>query len=453
MLGLDSARKPLQPQQLVVADVLNATGEDGLALTSTVVICIPRRASKTTSIWATILGRCASREEYQVAFTAQSGTKARDRFMKDLVAPLERRFAKGDGGFRINRSKGGEHIQFDNGSRIDVLPPIPDNFRGDGYDVVVIDEAQTQGPEETAELKAAILPTFDTRPGAQLIIAGTAGKHRSGMLWQSLEDGRHGRASTGIVEYAAGDTLTEEEQADPEVWMRSHPGIGTLTTVEAVARNHEAMKSKPDTFAAEYLGVWPIGGGGRFLSVDKWTASAIAGELPVPPAHFAFGFATHPDQLSAAIVAAWRDGAGNAHLLLIDHQPNVRWLVPRVIALGKKYPKAKFAHDTFGVVVAEVESLQRAKPRPRLAPQSMQDVKTSAAVIVKELNDGHLRHYGQEEMDAAARLAVKRKIGNGWGLGRGMSEDDITPLEAASYALHIIDGEKKREPFKPIMAD
>lgn len=452
MMGLDTARKPLHPQQYLVGDVMNATGDNGLSLFSTIAVCIPRRASKTTSIWATALGRCMAREEYAVAFTAQSGTKARDRFLKDLVAPLERKYGKGEeAGFKINRSRGGEHITFDNGSSIVVLPPIPDSFRGDGYDLVIIDEAQTQGPEETVELKAAILPTFDTRPGAQLVIAGTAGKHRSGMLWDALEDGRHDRAQTGIVEYSAGDTLTEEEMADPEVWASSHPGIGTLTTLPSIDRNFQAMKARIETFAAEYLGVWPVSGGSRFLDQQKWNAGARRGGLPQPPDHFALGVAVHPDQASACVMAAWRDESGMAHLLMLDHRSGVDWLAAEAVRLARRH-RAQIAHDTVGVVLVEVEAMNRAKPRPRLAPQSLSDIKTSAALLVKTLDLGRLVHYDQDELNEAARVAMKRKIGNGWALGRGVDTDDITPLEAGSYALHVIDGLKQRTPFVPLMA-
>ncbi|MET4053593.1 phage terminase large subunit-like protein [Frigoribacterium sp. PvP054] len=444
-LGLGSAKKPIHEQQYAIADVINATGGDGLAVWTTVGVCVPRRASKTTSIFALALGRCLEREDYAVAYSAQTGTKARDRFLIDIVRPLERMFPDEDSRpFKINRSRGGEHIAFDNGSRFAVLPPIADSFRGDAYDLVILDEAQVHEPDASDDLLGAILPTFDTRPGAQLIVAGTTGEHRSGMLWATLQDGRDGRASTGIVEYSAGDSLTEEEMADEAVWRRAHPGIGTLTTIDAIRRNYEKLPL--DQFSREYLGVWPAGGGGRFLNGEKWANAGRGGDLPTPPAHFALGLAVHPDQLSASIVAAWRDDAGHAHVLVLDHRPGVRWVATRAVELARKYG-VKIGHDTFGPVLVETEAMGRAKPAPRTAPQTMADVKTSAATLVKALEQGELVHYEQDEMSEAARLAVKRKIGNGWGLGRGTPEDDITALEAASYALHVYDGTRQRRPM------
>lgn len=453
MLGLDSPRKPLHPQQLVIADVMNAADANGIPLHQTVAVCIPRRATKTTSIFAVALGRLMQREDYQVAFTAQSGTKARDRFIKDLVTPLERRFPDKDSRpFRINRSRGGEHITFDNGSSIVVLPPQGDSFRGDAYDLVIADESQVHGPEDTEELLGAIMPTFDTRPGAQLVVAGTTGEHRSGLLWKSLEEGRNAVVGSGIVEYSAGDMLTEAEYEDEDVWRRAHPGIDTLTTIEVI-RNRWA-KLPLEQFLREYLGVWPAGGGGRFLDLGKWSLAAVEGDLPSPPEHFAFAFAIHPDGSSASIVAAWRDDDEKGHLLLIDQRRGTQWFSPAMLTLARKYRTVPVGYDTYGGPTnVQTEILGRSRPRPKLAPQTMADIKTAAALLVKELDDGRLVHYAQEEMTTAAQLAVKRKIGNGWGLGRGQAEDDITPLEAGAIALRVYDTLKKREPFRPLMAD
>jgi len=48
---------------------------------------------------------------------------------------------------------------------------------------------------------------------------------------------------------------------------------------------------------------------------------------------------------------------------------------------------------------------------------------------------------------------VKRKIGNGWGLGRNADEEDITPLEAGALALRYLDTQRRRGNRGSIMAD
>lgn len=175
-LGLNTPRKRLHPQQFVVADVLQAERAEETPAFGMVGVCIERRASKTTTILAVLLGRCIEREDYHVVMTAQTGQKARDRFLKDIVAPMERRYGEDNIPWRINRGRGSESIRFPNGSSFSIQPPKPDNFRGDAFDAAFIDEGQEFDPELAEDLLGAILPTFDTRPGGgQLVVAGTAG--------------------------------------------------------------------------------------------------------------------------------------------------------------------------------------------------------------------------------------------------------------------------------------
>jgi hypothetical protein len=59
LLRLDANGKHIKPQQLVIADVLNFGHKFN-------DILVPRRGTKTTSIEAVLVGRCALREDYAV---------------------------------------------------------------------------------------------------------------------------------------------------------------------------------------------------------------------------------------------------------------------------------------------------------------------------------------------------------------------------------------------------
>jgi len=218
-------------------------------------VCVPRRAGKTTVLLALAIGRCLTRPGYSVLFTAQSGTKASARFL-EMARTLERQNPNDVmRGFRIMRGAGNQNLTFANGSIFQVLPPKPDAFRGDSGDLIILDEAQEHTADMSAELIGAILPTMDTRPGAVLVVAGTAGERRSGLFWDTLVEGRAGVKGVGIIQFAAPDTTTPEEAADPATWIASHPGIGTLTDVDTIAQRFERLPFPQ--FAREYLGIWP----------------------------------------------------------------------------------------------------------------------------------------------------------------------------------------------------
>lgn len=443
-MGLTSGKKKLEAQQLIVADACNALDEKGYPLNPFIGVLLPRRSSKTTTLFALAIGRALSRPDYIIGVTfATTGAKVRQRFMQDVFPVLERMYPDEETRpFKIRRSQGSEQIVFDNGSRIIVLVPHSDAFRSEAFNLIIVDEAGEADPAMGEDLLAGILPTMDTNPDSQLIIAGTAAKYRKGnLLWDTLAHGRDGEQGTGIVEFSAPDYLTAE---DVETWeltepivRAAHPGIDTLTTIDAIKRNYGKLPRAQ--FIREYLSVFEdVGATLGIIRAEKWAAAELSDTLPEPPERFTLAISAAPNQQSAAIVAAWRED-GEARVLVLEHREGVAWLAPRVLELSRKY-KSAIAFDGFGVVLAEVAQLHAAKPKPRLEQQTTKQVVTAAALFVKEVDTGNLKHWGQASLTDSALIAKKRKIGaNSWGFGRADSNDDITTLEAASMALRVYD--------------
>ena len=426
------------PQQWKMMSALNAWNpEKQRPLYGTMAVCIPRRAGKTTGLLAIALGRCISRPGYTVLFTAQSGTKASARFL-ELARLLERREPDEEKrGFRIMRGAGNQNLTFRNGSLFQVLTPKPDAFRGDAGDMILLDEAQEHTADESAELLGAILPTMDTRPGAQLVVAGTAGERRSGLFWDTLQEGREGLKGSGIIEFAAPDSTTPEDAGLPETWQASHPGIGTLTDLETVETRHQKLPLPQ--FMREYLGIWPEDYSASAIDMQAWKAAGV--EFSKKPEHFALAYDVAVDGSVACIAAAWRENE-KAYVEIVEHKLGVDWLVPRLVELSRRY-RVPVAHDTVGAALVEAEALGRQRPRPRLAPLSFRDITNGAASFMKELNQGNLRHFDQASLNEAAAKARKRDTGeNSWAWGRRLSGGDITPLCAATAALRAYDNIK-----------
>lgn len=433
-LGITRGGRVLYEQQRQVAGVCDA-GERFVA------ISMPRRSTKTTSVMAWALGRCLADDGLQVAFTAAtSGKSARDRFMKDAAVQLDK---VPNPPWRVKRSAGMERVEFNNGSLFQVMAPSGDDFRGQQFDKVIVDEAQEAKDDESGDLLAAILPTMDTQQHAQLILSGTAGKARTGnLLWDQLERGRHGDG--GILEYGvAQDTSVDAVSTWAEVeplLLACHPGIGTLTTLEIIRANFDRIANHA-LFASEYLGLWGLAGSSvGVFEPARWNDSELAVEqLPEPPERFGLAFAAAPSQLAAAIVAAWRDESGHAHLLLIDHRAGTRWLARRLTELSLRY-RLPVSFDNFGVNIVEVDKLTRQKPRPTLNPLDLRGSSTAAAKLVEEVRDGNVFHYGQDALTEAVLTARRRPIGpKGYAFGRPSLNADIAAVEAASIALHAFD--------------
>lgn len=445
LLGLNTARKPLHPQQLLLSDVLAGGFRQN-------AVMYPRRSSKTTSLIAEALGRAQAHDDYRVGIlTMTTGKAGRERFRKDVVPVLERKYPDAlTRPFKITRSAGMEGVRFnESGGMVAWLASIED-LRGEAFDLVILDEAGEPEPEKVQDALAAGLPTLDTRPGGQIVAAGTAGKYRGGnLLWDFLQGGHSGDG--GIVEYSAPDTTSIE---DIEEWdfvanllLACHPGIGNLTTLESVRLNWKIMK--PEVFLREYLSVFGIEGlSNRMIAPDLWAQRAQAGALPTPPDRFALALKVHRDQTAAALTAAWRDEKGKAHTVVLAHDRGVNWVNAKAYEIARKY-SVPIVHDTQAADLVETEALAQKKPAPKFEPQTTRNVSTAAALLMKELENDRFVHHDQPDLNDAVELAVKRRILTAWGFGTADPAEDITTLEAAAMALRMYDQGRPRNQYQP----
>ena len=473
---LDGSNGPT-PIQLVIADVLNA----GRFLNA---VMEPRRTTKTTSIQCVMLGRCAHREDYQVGWTlATHGYKASERFKKDILAHIDRLYpskqALASAGMKVDRGKGSEHIEWiETGSFLNVYTPNGDGFRSGGFDVGWVDEAGEAEPELGTDLTVAVLPTMDTKVGAQFIVSGTAPAYQDGnLLHDMLTDPETAVCQHGVPPTTDPEELEDWEPSDehPRARVRelvelSHPGIPWSSSLEAVARNYRQFRSKPGKFDAEYLGI--AGSEGSkvgLIPTNQRERAALTGDLPPAPARFALAMAVHPDGMWASLGVAWiyeeladlvsealeLDGQPAPDKLervcigLLHHQQGVQGFAAKVLAAARKHRVPVIYDQLSQAAGVEVETLQRAAPRPQLQPATTVDVRRSATKVVKGFEDGSIVYFRkQAPLENALEIAVKRSIGTagGFGFGRPKGEysADITPIEACSLALHFLDTVPKK---------
>ncbi|MGP6170619.1 hypothetical protein ACTU6V_05360 [Microbacterium sp. A204] len=464
-IGRDGAAQDPLPQQLLVVDMLAA----GHTING---IMMPRRSTKTTTILAIILGRCACRPRRNSAFTlATTGLKAREKFGHEVLDVIEASYPDPKNRpVKVVRQAGSEALRFPNRSVFAVHAPIGDNFRGSAYDEVLIDESGRAKPEMTEDLLAAIPPTFDTT-GGQFIITGTADAIRTGNLLHEVLFTKAEQLGSGIIRYHAPDTTSDEECADweptpehPEARVRDlverhHPGIGNLTTLDAVRQNYHLQPR--EKFKFEYLGIFGVEGDASSLIIQKeWQHTTIPGSLPAPPPHFTLAIAVHPDGLWSSVGVAWHHTMEPQDLVavaldqetgeretkiavgLLHHQQGTKGFWKTALSFARKY-NVPIIYDTASQSVKpEIEELERAYPRPAFTPAKTLDVRTGTTKMLTYLTQDGLVHWQQERLDNAARIAVKRAIGTYGGFGVGRPKDqpdaDITPIEAITLALQFL---------------
>ncbi|QUC01109.1 hypothetical protein [Cellulosimicrobium cellulans] len=437
MLGL-----PLFPQGENVAALILARDDVGHPLYEIAAIQLPRRATKTTSVWATVLGLCATIPNFRVVHTAQTAQIARQK-QREIMTALMAGGYEANGTVELRWSNGMERIIFPGtGSVIWGVPPKAAAFRSEAADILLFDEAGEYDPETSEELLGGALPLTDTRPMGQAIITGTPARGRYGLLWDMLEEGRAG--DVGILDYSARDDeevthLDEhgELQVHRDVLERIHPGIGTLTTYAKIASRLKRMGAVE--FEREYAGRFPRDNNVSAISWSAWESCGVQ-TPPVIPSRVGLAFDVAPDGSQASVTAAWRDDDSRAHVLLLDHHEGTGWIADSSVKASRKRGRSHIGHDTIGANQAVAEALARMRPAPPTKPKTLKEMMSAAQTISREIAAGTLVHYGQPPLDEAVRGAAWRDVQNSGRLfARKKSASDVSPVVSASIALHTYD--------------
>lgn len=461
------------PAQLLIVDVL-AAGKFMNAIFES------RRSTKTTAVQAVLLGRCYHREDYRVGWTMfTTGAKAGERFRQDIVIPLERLYPDPrTAPFKINVGKGTEHVFFkQTGSFLNVYTPNGEGFRSGGFDAAFGDEAAEADIEQAEDVERAVIPTMDTKPGAQFILAGTGAKWRTGnLLWKTLHDEDAAVAWHGIPETVDRAELASWTPDEPHPLtgatggrMRehielSHIGVRYTTPLDAVKRSFDRWKL--DDFLIEYGGQFGLEGAADTLIPPAWWDRAGLDvkieDVPMPE-RFSAAMKVHHLGTHAALAVAW-DYAPTGDLvseaLALEGEapaPTKKavavWLHQRGTDgfdrdVLVKMKRRRLVFDNYGHTAIVAKKLERLPLHPDLKPTTPKDIPLSTVGMLQALEAGTLVHFRQEVLNESVAVATRQSFGQygsfRFGAPKSDPEADICALEAAALALHYLDDQPRK---------
>lgn len=439
MLGME-----ITPQGVQAAAILEARNDFGLPLFDDATLEIPRRATKTTSIQATLLGRCATRPGYKVIQTAQDGTRASAFFM-EMVRTMER--AQPDEASRdwvVFKSTGREYLEWKNGSRWWVVPPKPSAFRGAAADVLWFDEDGELSPEESDDLEAGALPVMDTRDDGQVIKSGTPGLVRAGLAWKSLVAAKANPRQLGVLAYGAkeSDVVDLDEDAAIALLWKHHPGLACgLTTELKMRKRFQVMDLS--VFIREYLCVWPPDTTKTALDMDKFNAGEC-NPVPLPEGvPYAFGYNVAQGGVAASVAVAWYEGE-ELRAQIMEYRLKADWLPDDLARLLKAQLGVPVAYDAIGDNLAHAQAVAR-KPRTNtkaLRALTMKEVAAGTAALAQAV-DGERFRWGTSPALAKAAGAAAWRDSGGNRLFRRIEGQDLSALLAVVHAVAAVATLKK----------
>ena len=413
-----SGRAP-QEWQALLLDSIMARTPDNLWTHAKFGYAVPRRNGKNEVVAMRELWGLQNGE--RILHTAHRTTTSRAAWER-LCALLD------DSGveYKASGALGQETIRIKGKGRAQFRTRTTKGGLGEGFDLLIIDEAQ----EYTTDQEAALKYVVSDSPNPQTIFCGTPPTpESSGTVFTALRDA----VFSGTAEDAGFAEWSVSEKRDPQdvdAWYETNPSLGTILTERKIRAEIGA-----DTldFNIQRLGYWVRYNLKSAISATEW-AQAKASALPELTGKLFAGVKFGHDGKNAALSIAVKTADSRIFVEGIDCRPirsGLDWIVSWLSAA-----------DLAGVVVdgangqASLAALMKdARLRPPVLPK-LADIVAAHAAFEEDLFGGRLCHMGQPALVESATNCEKRAIGTNGGFGyRSIKEGaDVALLDSVVLA-------------------
>ena len=312
---------PWQRDALDVA--LELDPATGLYWYGIVVLTVQRQAGKTFLQGDVADHRCLSKRNGRAWFTMQTGKdaaywmreehQASLRNATELYGPADHPAAP----YRLSKRADATGVQWrQTGSTFYAFAPKRDAMHSKQSDLTIVDEAWAHDAAAGRELRQAIRPTMNTRPGAQLWIVSAAGDDGSAYLDEYLAMGRLAvddpSSRVCFIDYGLRDG---EDPENLQTILDRHPAYGHTIDYGAIAAARAEFADDPAGWARAYGNI-PTRARDSIWPAALWTE--LGGPRLDPPARRGLSFDLTPLGDRYAIGAAWRDLADRPVVELVD---------------------------------------------------------------------------------------------------------------------------------------
>lgn len=427
-----------QEWQALMAEDIMAVNSDGLWIHMKAGWSIPRRNGKSEllimrSLWDLMHNR-------RTLYTAHRETTSASAWEK-VCKLLGSIGFREDEDYKTYKSAGRRSIEWLRDGSEAII-----NFRtrtstgglGEGYDTLIIDEAQ----EYTADQESALKYVVTDSKNPQTLMCGTPPtsvssgdvflKYRKATLSGKNEDSFWAEWSV--------PNLTDAH--DPELWYLTNPSLGTILS-ERTIRNELGDDQVDDNI--QRLGLWLRYSQQSAISKQDWTECELSAKPALPARPRIFFAVKYGKSGNVSLAAAVKLGDGKIFIEAIDCRPireGNAWLIPFL-----RNPHAEsVAIDGAGNQQVLADEMKDAGAKCKAVLPKVADVVAAHALFEQQLFGGGIRHMNQPALAQAATNCEHRAIGSGGGYGYAsvLEGADISLLEAVSFAHWLCVNAKER---------
>jgi phage terminase large subunit-like protein len=427
-----SEKDALPWQEALTYDIM-AVDDDGLWVHQKFGYSVPRRNGKSEMALARCIWGLKNNE--RILYTAHRTSTAHSIW--DRLAKLCPKV-----GIVIDSSFkafGKEHLYTADGGIIEFRTRTSTGGLGEGYDTLIIDEAQEYTPEQETALKYVVTDSenpqtimFGTPPTA--ISAGTVFPKFRKTVLQS-ESYASGWAEWSVPEMS--------DPNDIELWYETNPSMGYRLNERKI---RSEIGDDVTDFNIQRLGLWIKYNQKSAISRNEWEALELP-KLPKLTGQLFVGIKFGIDGENVALAVAARTADGKIFSEVVGCKPirnGIHWIVQFLAQAD--YRKAVVDGKNGADVLMDAAKAEHIK---RIETVNVSQIIKANSVFDMAIENGTFQHMKQSAVTQVVTNCERRKIGSNGGLGYKSMKDgaDIALLDSMILATWIC-SETKAEKVK-----
>lgn len=445
-----SGRKAIRWQSMLIRDIMGMD-KAGLWVHQKFGFSVPRRNGKNEvvairELWGLEHGEKICHTAHRtttshqawtrlVKILSDAGYEELGRKRKDEIPPAK--------SYRLTKQYGLESIHLTGGGDAVFRTRTVNGGLGEGFDLLVIDEAQ----EYTIAQESALVYTVSDSRNPQTIFCGTPPTTNSaGTVFTKMrQDTLHGESfATGWAEWSV--EIKPKDLMDVSLWYATNPSMGYHLDERKIRA--EYRPSDELDFVIQRLGFWFQYSLKSAITEAEWRASEVEKRPDLAPQRY-FGVKFGADGTNGCLAVASRTvEGGQIFVEAIDCRPvrdGIEWMLPY---LANPHCSGVVVDGKRGQQML-VDEMKDHRMKAPLEPTVKEIIIANAKFESAVFGDG-LQHIDQNALTNAVSNCQHRKIGGSGGFGYETLDEkyEVALIESVALAYWLCSESKVRKAQK-----
>lgn len=417
----NSTGRTAQKWQVDLVDNILAYNKDDLFVHTKVGYSVPRRNGKNEIL--TIVEMWGLKNGLRILHTAHrtSTTHVAWERLFNLLTKANIEISSS------YRAFGKEHIEVDGDGVIEFRTRTSKGGLGEGYDILIIDEAQEYQDDQQSALKYVV---SDSKNPMTLMCGTPPTPVSSGTVFTKFRE----ETLKGKGVNAAWAEWSVDEQKDPndkKYWYQANPSLGTILTERKI---QDEISGDDIDFNIQRLGYWTKYSLKSEISKADWQKLILKGKLK-PKGKLFVGIKYGQDGTNMAMSIAVKQETGNIFVESIDCR-SIRKGNAWIIDFLKKADVQNITIDGSVGQSLLVDELKKNKIKTKVILPTVKEIIIANSTFEQAVYGDKICHNDQPSLTAVVTNCEKRAIGTSGGFGYKSlkPENDIVLMDSVILA-------------------